>query len=182
MKKTILSAIALASIAGAANAATFDINLAGYQSFAGFSSPLNTRNTFVIGSGGAVTIDAVEFIDLDFTAEGASWQSELTISLNQTGEAAFWDFTPGVGIDEPGNFVGSGSFPNPGLFGSGPFPLLGDNTLLLYVYEQFNDAGNGRDAIINSGTLRITYTEVPAPAAAGVFGLAGLAGLRRRRA
>lgn len=187
MKKIILSAIALTSLAGAANAATFDINLAGYQSFAGFTSPLNTRNTFVIGSGGAITIDSVEFINLDFTAEGTSWQSEFVISLNQSSDSGaagtFWDYNPGIGFDDPGTFTGSGSFANPSpQFSSGPFPLLADNTLLLYVYETFNDAGNARDAIVNSGTLRITYTEVPAPAAAGVLGLAGLAGLRRRRA
>lgn len=185
MSKAIISALVLAGAAGAANAATLDINLAGFQAFGGFADLTNTRQTFNLGPGGPITIDAVEFIGLDFTAEGLSWQSEFVISLNQSSDSGaagtFWDYSPAQDLDEPGNFVGSGSFPAPSPnFSSGPFPLLADGVLLVYVYDTFNDAG--RDAIVNAGTLRVTYTVVPAPAAVAAFGLAGLAGLRRRRA
>jgi MYXO-CTERM domain-containing protein len=128
-------------------------------------------------------ITGAEWIDLTFTALGASWQSEMVLSINDSiAGPAFWDYNPGTGVDTPGTFGPStGVFANPGLFSSGPFTMA-SSTLYIETYESFNDGGNTvQDASIASGTLRITYTPVPTPGAVALLGLGGLVATRRRR-
>ncbi|MBX3384687.1 MAG: VPLPA-CTERM sorting domain-containing protein [Phycisphaeraceae bacterium] len=174
MKKTTLALLAAAGMASAASAAVLNVDLAGWQAEGGYLNPGNT--SLIVSLPIGTTIDSISFV-IDFDALGESWRSELVLSVNDSTTGDFWDFNPGVGINSPGNFVGAGNFPDPALFGSGPFTLTtGD--LFITVYESFNDAGI--DSVINSGTLTINYT-VPTPATAGMLALGGLFAARRRR-
>jgi hypothetical protein len=179
MIKSAIAVLALGLAAAAANAATVSVNLAGFSALGGYGATGNSSVTLSLPAGS--TIDAISFEGLEFTALGDSWQRELVLSLNDSpaGVGGFWDFNPGVGILSPGTFgPASGSFPTAGLFGSGPFTLT-TGSLYIEVYDTFNDPGI--DATISTGTLIITYTEIPTPAAASLLGLGGLVAARRRR-
>lgn len=152
---------------------TYDIDLAGYESWGGFAATENS--TVTLDMFPFARIIAVEWIDLDFTSEGESWRSEFTLSLNDSVNAGaagtFWDFSPvsnDVAGQSPGNYFGSGSFTDPSpRFNSGPFSLLADGQMVIYVYDSFDDGGTGvRDAVINSGILRITAVPEPSSAVA----------------
>jgi hypothetical protein len=172
-------ALALIAAAGSANADILDVNIGTWQAVGGYTNPGNTSVTIALPAGTQIT--NIEWIDLTFTAQGASWVSELVLSVNDSvaGTGGFWDFNPGVGNDAPGTYGPlSGTFANPGLFSSGPFTMA-TNSLYIESYDSFNDAGT--DAIVANGTLRVTYTPIPAPGAAALLGLGGLVVARRRR-
>ncbi len=156
------------------------MNLATFNAVGGYGAVGNSNITISLPVGS--TIDSISYTGLEFTALGLSWRSELALSVNDSfaGVGGFWDFNPGTGLNSPGSFgPASGTFPSPGLFGSGPFTLTTGN-LYIETYDTFNDTGI--DATISAGTLIITYTEIPTPAAASLLGLAGLVAARRRRA
>lgn len=158
----------------AANAAVLDINIAGWQADGGYGAPGNTFVNIPLPVG--ATIDAAEYINLEYSANGASWRSDLALSLNDSAAAPdFWDTGIAGAPNSPGVFGPvSGPFANPGLFGSGPFTLTtGD--LYVTVYDTFGDTGI--DETITSGIIRVTWT--PEPASLSLLGLAGL--LIRRR-
>lgn len=170
---TIAAALLTAS---SARGDVLDIDLSGWVTHGGFFDSQNTSTTVNIGAGSQIA--GAEWIDLEFTTLNGSWLSEFTLSLNDSAINNWWDSTVSA-TDANGNYSGSGSFPGP-IEEGGPFTVA-DGDLYIEVYEQFNDAGSAIDASVTSGTLRITYTAVPEPAACAVLGLGGLALLRRRR-
>lgn len=177
MKKVVACVGALCAIAGAAQADVLMIPLAGWQADGGYNNAGNTNATFNLPIG--TTIDAAEYVDLEYTAQGASWRSDLVISLNDSiGFISYWD-TRIVGAPDSSGPYGpvSAAFDNPGLGGSGPFTLT-TGELYVEVYDVFNDSGV--DEVITGGMLVITYT-VPAPGAFALLGGAGLLAARRRR-
>lgn len=155
---------------------TADINLAGWVANGGFSDPTNTRTLVPLLPNAYIT--GVEWINLNFNALGSSWRDELVLSTNQSSDSGaagtFWDHSPSSD-GSPGNYTGSGAFTNPSnQFSSGPFQLLADGQLLVYVYDSFNDAG--QDALINSGTLRVTYSDSAPPPPTPPTSVAAVAG------
>ncbi|MEM6472492.1 MAG: PEP-CTERM sorting domain-containing protein [Planctomycetota bacterium] len=164
-----------------------EIDLAGWETFGDFTNPNNTSITLDLLPNGQIV--SVEWIDLEFTTEGGSWQSEFVFSVNDsanTGAAGtFWDFAPAPGVDFEGTYSGSGSFNDvDSEFGSGPFTLLPDGQVTVFIYETFDDPdGTGidvRDALVTQGTLRITA--VPEPSSLAFLGcMAGGVVWRRRR-
>jgi hypothetical protein len=179
MKK--IAALALLALAGAAQADTLNVNLAGMATYGFWQNPLNSNTTINLPVGTQIT--NVEWIDLTFTALGASWRSELVLSVNDSPVGAFWDHSPALGTNSPGVYgPASGVFTNPGNQGGAPFTMT-TNSLYIELYETFDDAtATGQDASVQSGILRITYTPIPAPASVALMGLGGLVAFRRRRA
>ncbi len=154
-----------------------DINVANWEVFGGFGDAQNSEFRFNIGNGSAV--DGFEWINLDFDSEGASWRSELVLSVNNVDGSLFTDFIPSTD-DSPGNYFGSGAWNATDGFGA-PF-VVGDGEVWVTMYDTFQDAG--RNAFVNGGTLRVNFTAVPEPTSALVLGAAaaGLCFVRRRRA
>lgn len=143
---------------------TLDINMAGWVANGDFTDPTNTSVTANLIPNAYIT--GLEWINLNFDSINGSWRSELALSTNQstnTGAAGtFWDHRPAPSLGSSGNYTGSGAFTAPSnQFVSGPFQVLADGQLLVYVYDTFDDAGT--DEQINSGTLRVTYSDVAPP-------------------
>ncbi len=135
-------------------------------------------------SGTSITMTSVGW-DVTLTSFGASWLSEIAVSFGDTSGAPAPIFLrPGAGSDFPGT---STPFSSGGQvqFDSIPLPdiILADGVLRMEFFESFDDDALLDDGIWESGTLSIGTFEplVPAPGAAAVLGLAGVAGLRRRR-
>lgn len=173
MRKLLLSLVCASAVA-TANAAIINIDLAGWEAWGGYGNVDNTTLSIPLPAGAEIV--AAEYIDLVYTAEGASWRSELVLSLNDGPSGDFWDSGIAGAPGSPGAFGPvSGPFANPGLFSSGPF-TVSTGELFVTVYDTFNDAD--RDQLITSGTLRVEW--VPEPASFALLGLGALALFRRR--
>ncbi len=148
------------------------INLAGWQAF-GPLGPGSGNTDLTVNIGAGSTITNVSYSNLNITAEGQSFLSDFTISLNDSNLGQFWDFNPFVGSNAPGtSSTVNGVFPNPGLFGSGPFQVLPNGLLYITTYD-FIDDNAGRESLVNSGTLTIEYiSAVPEPSTYAMMGLA----------
>ena len=149
----------------------------------------NDTTTTTLGETGQVPpADAIEvtitgvYWEGNLSTIGASWASEARFAFRDSNGLAGLFLTPGAGVNNP--------TPVGGLALAGglkleeaqiPDVVLADGILNLEFYESFVDNPGAPDAIWNSGTLRIQYNAVPAPAALAPLGLAGLAGTRRRR-
>lgn len=171
---TVLGFFAAAPVA---QADEIDIDLTGWQTFGPFNSPLNSFEEVDIGAFSQVT--GADWLNLEFTTQNGSFQSEFVLSLNDSSASVWWDSTVSA-VDGAGTYSGSGSFPGPADDG-GPFTVGADGILYVEVYEIFDDGGASVvDAIVATGTLRVFYTPVPEPASFGLLALGGLMLLRRR--
>ena len=181
MKKIVsIAAVAALGVVGAASADTVDIDMTGFQVWGDFLDPQNSDAIVNIGAGSTVT--GIEFIDFSFESLGFSWQSEFILSV-ETGDAmSYWDWQLAPGTDGPGVFgpvtgAYDGAIGAPA--GGGSF-VTNDGIIRIYAWETWDD--DGLDSVVLSGTLRVTYTAIPAPGALALLGVAGLVGTRRRRA
>jgi hypothetical protein len=196
MLKTI-SIVAAAGIASAASASiTFDLS--------GVDIDGATVTSFTQMAGGPA-VASIEW-DLGYgpAAGSLSWTEELAIELVAPGASAD-GFAPGVGDGDADGNIHFGTTPivsgfnaardinadiNLGgtadtgvpLFSSGTSTLLagqaGAGTWTLNISEIFDDSGV--DGEFTDGSfIRVNF--VPAPGAAALFGLGGLAAARRRR-
>ena len=190
LKTTLLAAALAAAGAMPVHAQNIIIDLTGWQTDGEFGDPANTSAFFTLPAGTIVT--GFSYSGLTFTSLGASWQSELVLSVNNFSGAPatideFLDWAPSV-VDSPGLFGPvnggwQGSTGVEGPFGAGAGFTLGGglNNLWVTVYETFDDTGI--DAIISAGTLTIFITPIPEPATYGLMalGLLGVAVAARRR-
>jgi len=190
LKTTLLAAALAAAGAMPVHAQNIIIDLADWQTDGGFGDPGNTNVFFTLPAGTIVT--GFSYSGLTFTSLGASWQSELVLSVNNTTGGVttideFLDWAPSL-VNDPGLFgpvsgVWQGSTGVEGPFGAGAAFTLGGgpDNLWVTVYEDLPDAGI--DAIISAGTLTIFITPIPEPATYGLMalGLMGVAVAARRR-
>jgi len=185
----LLAAAGLAFITSNAFATVVVVDLTGFRTFdAGFPGALNTQQTLNFAPNEQVV--SITFTNLSIQLSNGSFGEEFVISANQSSNSGdpgtFWDYRPFPGAEDDPSTLGpiNGAFTSPSnQFASGPFALLADGQLLLYVYETFNDGGAAVDATVLSGTLTIT-TQVPEPStvALACVGLGGvLIMLWRRR-
>lgn len=167
-----------------------NVDISGVSNFSTAQSGLNTvmeidlAAALGLASGSSVTMTSIGW-DVNITTFGSSWLSEAQIyfddNINPDGTGLF--LNPGAGSSFGGTNVN---------FASGGQIDLSDNAianvvlsngiLRLEFADSFDDGDADPDSIWENGsTLFVGVAEVPAPGAAAVLGLAGLAGLRRRR-
>jgi hypothetical protein len=179
MKKEMLFGALLVS-AGVASADTFVIDVSSWQTFGDYN---DTNNSSVIANlGTGSVINSVTWDNVSFDTIGASWISEVVFEVgvnlpaNNLVDYDYFAFQFDAATDAPGTYSGGGSFsPVDGL------TVGADGLAIFYVWETFTDNAGTGDANFTSGTITIDYTPIPAPGAVAAFGVAGLAGLRRRR-
>ncbi|MBL0922335.1 MAG: hypothetical protein IBJ10_09440 [Phycisphaerales bacterium] len=164
----------------------YAINVANLTSVDGLSSPNNTVMLYDIGAfignaGGTVTMTSIGW-DVTGEALGASWQSEMRFYFDDNVAPDLTGLflrplsanAPGVGSNASGGQIDLTDNAIPNI-------VLPNGILRLELFESFDD-GPGVDGIWRSGFLYVGIQEVvPTPGATALFGLAGLAGLRRRR-
>lgn len=175
MKKA-LAILAVSGLAAVASADVLVIDITGWDANTGYGGG---NSSFAINLGVGTTIDNASF-DVSWTAPSPSWSSELILSLNDSIAfvGGFWDCAPGIG-GGPGSETASGPWASAaGGFIGGPFTLT-TGQLYVEIYDSFDDGFAGQQHI-DSGTLTIEYTPVPAPGALALLGVAGLASRRRR--
>lgn len=166
----------------------FDVT--GIGSGDSFGSPINrvylvdVAAALGYASGTPITMNGIGW-NVNLTANGASWRSELGVAFDDPATpGTAIALRPGAGTNSPG---GPTNFTSPIIkFASVPLPdiLLPNGILRMEFYESYDDVVGADDGIWNSGflTIQTAQANVPAPGVAGVFGLAGLAAARRRRA
>ena len=163
-----------------------NVDVTGVQSFDGLGGAntvleIDLAAALGLGAGSQVTMTSVGW-DVTISTFGASWLSEATIYFddNIAPDLSGLFLAPGAGND----FAGSQAFSSGGLIDLSdnaiPNIVLPNGILRLEFFEGFDDELGVADAEW-SGTISVGVAEVPAPGAAAVLGLAGLAGLRRRR-
>lgn len=161
-----------------------DVNVAGWSASEAFGGEANT--------GAAVTVNihtivvGFEWIDLQYSALGFNWLSDLVISVSGysvgAGNFDWLEWAPST-IDFPGNYG-----PSSGSWGGGdgkPGPYTGGAAFvgLGSVYVSVYNAYPQGDALeLQSGVLRINLAPVPEPASWGLFavGMMTITFLRRR--
>jgi uncharacterized protein (TIGR03382 family) len=190
MKKNIVlvTGATLAATTGFALAGTFTIDLTGVESHGNFGDAANEFIITDIGVGSEVV--GLEWIDVVGTGGGGpSWGNEMNMYI-EAGSVA-----TGSGGSNTGFFPDEGSATAGGTWGpasGGSSTYLIDNgnnfvsvdgDIRIEFYESYDD-GNvlPHDSEYVGGSVIITYTEIPAPGALALLGLAGIAGTRRRRA
>lgn len=159
--------------------ATLTIDFSGVESWDWFNDPDNYSDTFNFDPQTHITGYG---FDVTLQTSGPSWMSEVTIEFSNSNFTGGVSFNPGWSAA----YNGTASFSSGGiidLVGNGDFLLNADGLLHLDVYESLDDNDNAVDATFLAGSvLYVQYvTDIPAPGALAMFGLAGLATTRRRR-
>lgn len=164
-----------------------NVNVDGVESIDGISSPSNTvllvdlAAALGLSAGSQVTMTSIGW-DVTISTVGDSWLSEARLYFDDAvaPDQSGLFLTPGIGQNAPGSM----SFSSGGQIDLSdnmiPNIVLPNGILRIEFYESFNDVPGVADAIWG-GALFVGVTEVPTPGAAALLGVAGLAGMRRRR-
>jgi len=172
---------------GTANFTTV-VDVDGSTANAVLGDPSNMVFTVNIGAGNSVTGLAW---DIDIETIGDSWLSDVVFNFDDsTGanpNAINLSPAPGDGMMTGANDMpGSGNFPSGGIVdfsdnGLGNITVGADGLLVIELFDVFDDNPAAADAFVDGSITIGLLNDVPAPGAAALFGLGGLAAARRRR-
>lgn len=179
-----VAALGLAATAALAEGEQFTVDLTGVESWDAVGSANNTvllvdvAAALGYASGTGMSMTGIGW-DVSITPQGASWASEARMY-----------FDDNIAPDGYGLFLspfGGTNYPETSYSPvikladyAIPDIELADGILRIEFYESFDDVAGEIDGIWG-GSITIQAQVIPAPAAAAVFGLAGLVGSRRRR-
>lgn len=158
---------------------TETINFVDLESWDALGSPNNSVLSLNIGAGNTIT--GIGW-DVEVETVGASWLSEPVFRFaDSTGADAGLFLTVGAGNDAPGTMMfSSGGVLD--LSDNGiPNITLADGILQIELFEGYDDVPGAVDAFLTGSLTLGLLNEIPAPGAAALFGLGGLAAARRRR-
>lgn len=162
-----------------------DVNIAGWNASETFGGQGNSSATIPIDVG--ATVLSFEWINLQYSASGFNWVSDLVMSVStsndQTGNFEWLEWSPST-IDFPGNYgPSSGSwgstFGKPGPYTEGGAFTSELGSVYVTVYNAFPQ---GDTLELQSGVLRIHLAPVPELPPSGLLaiGLLTLTLIRRR--
>ena len=189
MKKNIVLVSAGAfAVSGIAFAGSVTQDLTGIHSYESLADALNHQLTFNIGAGSEVV--GFSFVDVTgvgleadgVTEGGPSWGNEMSMAIGSSAAPAVAiSFFPGEGSATAGGPWGPESGAGDLIAAGLNFVVEADGILTMEFYEGYNDHVGSADAKYTGGSVTIEYNEIPAPGALALLGLAGIAGIRRRR-
>ena len=170
-----MKTLAIATVAGLATAASAQtVDLSGLS----YDGAVATPGGMVVTSG----VTAIQF-DLAVNAgdfgNNISWGAEVEIQIDGPGGFSFnADGSDGEASDFGPSDLTFGWANSPGTFTFSGTAVVsgGAGTYTLTIFDSFDDAGTDGSFLAGS-----TVTFVPAPGAAALLGLGGLAATRRRR-
>jgi hypothetical protein len=182
--KQMFLGVAVAALLGTAgidaDAAVFEVNVAGWQAHGFYTDEKNSFALINIGAGSLVT--GFQFTGLNFRTAESSWLNEVVLSVEDAGGTASMDLVPS-NLDRPGMFgPASGAWgTNPN--SSGATFTTASGFIRVSTWDLYDDLSASPDALFTSGTLQITVVPIPEPAtyALMAFGLAATALARRRQ-
>jgi len=162
-----------------------DVNVAGWSASETFGGQGNS------GAGITVDIDTIvlgfDWIDLQYSASGFNWMSDLVISVSgysgDTGNFEWLEWSPST-IDFPGTSgplsgYWGGPDGKPGPYTEGSAFMSGPGSVYITIYNAYP---LGDSLELQSGVLRIHLAPVPEPASWALFaaGLMTVTLMRRR--
>lgn len=169
-----LAGVCLVGTGGAAAGGVTVIDVSGLSSWGVLGDPSNGvlgyQDTprffpFIVGIDYALSVRTF----------GGSWLSDLGVRVsNSDGSFFVEEFFPGVGQDQAGSALLSGSFATD-IF------VNPDGIVRIELFELRDDVVGGVDATLLSGSTMTMSYFIPGPGALGVLGAVGVVGLRRRR-
>ena len=158
----LASAAAAALALTASTHAQVTVDITGWQTFGGLTSPANSSTTVTI-PGGSTGVSAFAYASLSYESINGSWCSELRMRVEIPGSTTqFIALRPTGAPGAPGSYSEAG----PGTAAGGAAFAIpaGTTQLKVFVYESWNDGGDEtQDAQISAGTLTITYGAPPPP-------------------
>jgi hypothetical protein len=165
-----VTAICLCSAASAWASTTVSFDVTGIQSRDVFGAAGNTVVYLQLAPFAEVT--RFDF-DVNLSAFGPSWLSELQVVFTDTELTTGVNSSPGFGANNNGtqSFVGSADLTAQGL----NFNVGADGRLRLEFADQFDDPEVNPDGRWNFGRLSFTVSAVPEPATYGLMALGVLA-------
>ena len=136
----------------------------------------------LIPLGAGVSVTGVGW-DVTITAPAPSWLSEIAVNFGNSSGLAAGSVDIGFSnVNAPGGPVNdstAGAILKLADFNIPDVVLLPDGLLRIELWDAFDDNPGLADGIFNQGIL--TFQWIPTPGTLAFAGLAGLAGLRRRR-
>lgn len=184
MAAAAATALALSGSALAEGTHTTVIDISGWQTWTTYgptSSAVNSNGLFNLGGGLEVHVTGVSW-DVNYVALGESWQNEVRLGFrSQAGAVDGFNLSFG-GAGGPGAHANAGGPLKLADFAI-PDLVLPNGILYLESFESFDDGGPGvQDAVFGQGSFVVVqYNIIPAPGALALLGVAGLAGIGRRR-
>ncbi|MEE2908593.1 MAG: PEP-CTERM sorting domain-containing protein [Planctomycetota bacterium] len=168
--------------AGLATAETMTIDLAGVNSNDNFGVAGNHQELAALGN---VHVTGIGWDNVVGNGDdtGVTWGNEMRMAVVDSASLSgvFVTFFPSEGSATAGGVWGPASSDGIiDLISNGIDFYTDSGSLLVEMYESYDDASGATDAHYESGTVTIEYA-VPAPGALALLGLAGIAGTRRRR-
>ncbi len=139
----------------------------------------NDGDSITLDLGGMAEVTGISWQVTLHAEDDGSWLSDGQFQFGPAGEPVEINLNPGAGNNGPGTekFTGSAKFDDAGL----PNIELADGMLQI-AYTNFGWSTWVVDDEPFSSYLTIQYNLIPAPGALALLGLAGLVGVRRRRA
>ncbi len=185
MKRVVFALVAALALclssSAQADVVVVSYDVTGIESWDSLGDSDNVLASVDLGAYTGITVTGIGW-DVDLSATGPSWLSELTVGFLDSPIGL--QLAPGAGDTFPGaaTYSSGGILDLATIDPSFPFTVPG-NTVSLEFFEGFDDFADGIDGMWTGGTLTFQFsgTPVPEPSALGLLAVAGVGFVARRR-